>query len=638
MVVFIQVKAQRKTHVRFMDEQPTLVSLEQGDIETSLCLANPSGTSFVKPSNALIDSGAEVKIMISETIAKSLGLTWDKDSVKLVGIGGDGGALGQSDQSIRLFLGGYKGNAAKATPFTGCFSVMVRPLIMTPRLERDIKHEVLIGQGLLHLCLGSMDCYMRHLEYSPAWLSDACPEFRVRVPCKMTHAPAARVNVLLSGFADGGNSIEELLAHNPNSAVMLARRRNAEGAATRSGRRGYQQSKRVHKEPAVVLPVPFHPGFPQGPMPTPAESKSYHDALMERKREGRAQAKNAMAQAASGALSGAPKTLKPTHLTFAVADLRAAGVLAQDGSLLLPAGRAAQQQHNAEPAVEVAMEGTPTPATVSGVGPVAPVVAPVPPTTSPAPTAAQDQPQAQTTQHNKGPQTRSQTKAQQQPGNGNQPVVGVAASTSRHPRTSVVLNTQRSKKPTTYGPYGPADAWMAMKGISQEECLRMATASPPTPRASQPPTGKAPFGSLPHDVAQQARTALAVAAAMAGVTPATASSDTPCVAPANIIEAAFWQVSLALFAITILVMVFARIGKFRTSPIRTFMVAVVALATSAAAIDLSMSAKRASDAWDGLLRSGWAQPLTAMFIATGLGAVADYCARERMLFRRAQFL
>ena len=193
---------QLTTHYHHVNEKPTLVSLQQGDYITSLCLEKASGVGFVKPKNALVDTGAEVKIMISETIATALGLMWGKDSVKLVGVGGDGGALGQSDQSIHLYLGGYMGNPKTVTPFKGSFSITVRPLVMTARMEQDIRHEVLIGQALLHLCLGSVDCYMKHLEFSPAWLSDACPEFRVRVPCKMTRSRIPLVGVLLAGFPD----------------------------------------------------------------------------------------------------------------------------------------------------------------------------------------------------------------------------------------------------------------------------------------------------------------------------------------------------------------------------------------------------------------------------------------------------
>ena len=300
-------------------------------------------TGFVKPNNALVDTGAEVKIMISETIANALGLTWAKDSVKLVGVGGDGGSLGQSDQTIRLYLGGYMGNASKATPFAGSFSIMLRPLIMTARMERDIKHEVLIGQALLHLCLGSVDSYMRHLEYSPAWFSDCCPEFRVRIPCKMTRSPVPRVGVLLAGFPEDGDTVEELLAHNPGSAVMMARRQQAERVANQAPRSRAERAaspERARSSRWWCCLSHSIPGSRRGLPLRHRRLKSYHDSLMQRKQEGRSQARNVAAQAAAEAFANGPSNLKPTHLTFAVTDLRAAGMLSLDGAaLLLPSGR-----------------------------------------------------------------------------------------------------------------------------------------------------------------------------------------------------------------------------------------------------------------------------------------------------------
>ena len=43
---------------------------------------------------------------------------------------------------------------AQATPFTGNFSLTVKPLIMTKQLGFDIDHEVMLGQNFLHYCLG----------------------------------------------------------------------------------------------------------------------------------------------------------------------------------------------------------------------------------------------------------------------------------------------------------------------------------------------------------------------------------------------------------------------------------------------------------------------------------------------------
>ena len=114
---------QLTTHHHHINEKPTLVSLQQGDYITSLCLEKASGVGFVKPKNAhgRHRSGGQHHDL-QRLSSRALGLTWGKDSVKLVGVGGDGGALGQSDQSIRLYLGGYMGDPKMATPFKGSFS------------------------------------------------------------------------------------------------------------------------------------------------------------------------------------------------------------------------------------------------------------------------------------------------------------------------------------------------------------------------------------------------------------------------------------------------------------------------------------------------------------------------------------
>ena len=219
---FWHSEEQDASHRRFLGEEATLISLKQEETELSLCLGNVDGAGFVQPKNALIDGGAEVTIMISEQVARTLKLTWKAGAANLVGVGGTNDALGVSNQSIPVYLGAYAGNHQEATPFRGCFSIMVRPLIMTSEVERIVAHEVVIGQAFLRMCLGSVDCYSNHLEFSPAWLSHKCPEFRVRVPCVMTkkvNVATSRVGVLLAGFKDGG-SLQELLSHMPDAPVL----------------------------------------------------------------------------------------------------------------------------------------------------------------------------------------------------------------------------------------------------------------------------------------------------------------------------------------------------------------------------------------------------------------------------------
>jgi hypothetical protein len=123
-------------------------------------------------------------VCISRPLAESLGLTWVPGSAALVGVGGVGGALGESDQRINFRLGGCeRAGATNLGPLEGCFTINVRPIIMTDELVDTIGHKVLLGQTFLRYCLGSVDQLGETLDISPAFLKHGCTDFRVSIPC-----------------------------------------------------------------------------------------------------------------------------------------------------------------------------------------------------------------------------------------------------------------------------------------------------------------------------------------------------------------------------------------------------------------------------------------------------------------------
>jgi len=181
-------QAQVDERERFFTRDSTLVSLKQERDETSIHFFAPDGKKFITPRTVMVDTGAEIKLMIAPKLARALGLTWTPNTARLIGVGGTGGGDGYSNERIYIRLGAFNGHNLPS-PFQGCFEVSMKPLVMTQHVVDDIGFEVILGQGFLCTCLASIDPLKERLEYSLAWLTHACAKLQCSVPCTMSKEP-----------------------------------------------------------------------------------------------------------------------------------------------------------------------------------------------------------------------------------------------------------------------------------------------------------------------------------------------------------------------------------------------------------------------------------------------------------------
>jgi len=199
---------QQQLHEQFFSRDPALVSLAQDDPATRLHIFTADNGAFVTPKRVMLDSGAHLMVLLSETIANRMGLTWQEGTSPLKGVGGVGGSRGRADQAVHVRLGGCPDINPTSTTFQGCYTLTCRPIIMTERLVQDIGHDVLLGQGFMRPCLGVIDHLSERFSYSPAWMKHGCADFRVSVPCRMSKAKEgpAIIAMLTGGEEDPSNT------------------------------------------------------------------------------------------------------------------------------------------------------------------------------------------------------------------------------------------------------------------------------------------------------------------------------------------------------------------------------------------------------------------------------------------------
>ena len=184
--------AEKAHHAEFFNRKPELAMLRQETHGESLIIWDPSLKKFLKPELVMVDSGALVTLLISKPYAEALGLTWKPGTAPLVGIGGPGGSLGRADQHAIVQLGGD----VKVAPthssqvWEGRATIRIRPIVITHELCNYTGCQCIVGQGFIRPLLGSVNPYTERFEYSPAWLTHGCAEFRVSVPLSMSE-PAA---------------------------------------------------------------------------------------------------------------------------------------------------------------------------------------------------------------------------------------------------------------------------------------------------------------------------------------------------------------------------------------------------------------------------------------------------------------
>jgi len=358
---------QLKEQERFFDRRPALASLKQTDEVTALHIFGPNQT-YCTPARVLIDTGAEIKVMISPHIARKLGLTWTPKSTKLVGIGGQGGGDGYTHQRAIFRLGGVTSDNVDRKPFEGCFSISLSPLVMQANTVDDIGFEVLLGQGFLRPCLGNIDYLTETLDYSPAWVSHACPEFRCSVPCKISSAPSA-AKMLWARLLHGTDEHHE---HEPLSKLLVGTHRvqardakrpvpttdrtvaGTTGVSTSSDAKPKRKNKRKAKKVRIVSPtttssdssdsgvvvgaIQPHPGFPQEGIPSRAEHQAHKQAQTDRRRHDRAVSDQAAVEARARQSEKLAHVVAPIGICYNLRDLQSSARLMDGFKLDLSPG------------------------------------------------------------------------------------------------------------------------------------------------------------------------------------------------------------------------------------------------------------------------------------------------------------
>ena len=184
---YVASKGEQRLWQHYFGRKATVVTLQQRHPATSLRLFSVNDERVLLPSSVLVDSGASILMLVSPAIATELGLTYEPNSATLVGVGGQGGALGRSRQKIRVCLGGSSHAGDKSVgALQGCFTIWVNPIIMTYELVNRMGYTVVLGAAYLRLCAASFIHLEEKLEIAPALLQHQCPGLRVQLPCTMS--------------------------------------------------------------------------------------------------------------------------------------------------------------------------------------------------------------------------------------------------------------------------------------------------------------------------------------------------------------------------------------------------------------------------------------------------------------------
>ena len=348
-------------HQHFMSRQHVLPMLAQDHLATSLLLYDTKDSTCYRPGTVLVDTGADLFICVSQHWAKQCGLTVEPGSSQLVGVGGVGGATGIAQQKIRVTLGGTgEPGELSASALQGVLTLRLRPYIMTPKMQRDINCEVIIGGAFLRACLGSIDYLKETLDISPAWLEHQLPDLRVSIPLVTSRARASQVTIIRT-TAPQMPSMHDLLALDRRSSgrshtaaasssrarsltASPARRRHVRERAVRSGspagsRGVLALAERViaaaTQQPAPAAPrmacpvvaAPLHPGFPQAPgAPTP-EQYAQRGAQVAARTAVREQARAGGLLPQTFTMGAEPSALQPIGVVYPLDQLRATGRL-----------------------------------------------------------------------------------------------------------------------------------------------------------------------------------------------------------------------------------------------------------------------------------------------------------------------
>lgn len=357
---FCASATQLRLRDQFVERDATCVTLTQQEHATSLFLHDVQTRHSFKPARVMVDSGAALDVCVSGDLARRMGVTWEEGSGSLVGVGGTGGCLGRANELVLLTLGGSDvPGDVRVSAFAGRFAVRVRPYILSPQAVTDLQYDVVVGVDVLRPALATFDWVGETMDISPAFLSDACADFRVSIPCRMSK-PTAKAVACLRALPH--LPVQPLLVRNvaaaspavtpqPSGWDACVRMAEQAAAAAVAGVRSALVGRR-----RTYLAAAMHPGFPQSSQPPTHQQWRQRNMVRAARAQPSLQEAQALVSAAVHArgLAGAPPprpgVIMPVAVCYALDQLQASGKLREGCVLDLgePAASGVSAQQYAE--------------------------------------------------------------------------------------------------------------------------------------------------------------------------------------------------------------------------------------------------------------------------------------------------
>ena len=213
-------------------------------------------------------------------------------------------------------------------------------------------------------------------------------------------------------------------------------------------------------------------------------------------------------------------------------------------------------------------------------------------------------------------------------------------------RAHKVMNGRRGAKPSNYGPYAEIDVWMALKGMSHQECVELVKANPgqydapsdhgPAAQAAvsrDQGKNKQTAGAATSGKAPKAMLTMRAAVAAAILMLPTASASTgAAVGPAWAQDTYIWHVLIAFCCLTGCRIAIKGAG---INPVRQAVAYIGSAAMAVCAIKHLISPAATEASWELVVRSGWAEPMAWAFIVLIAIFTAQWFRLESNLFHHA---
>ena len=272
-----------------------------------------------------------------------------------------GDCLGRSRQRIAVRLGACINGDDTASAFNGCFTVMLRPVVMQQHMADNLRHDVMLGQGFMRLCLGHLDPLTETFDYSPAWMTRACADFRVSIPCKMSARPSYVNAVISADDNDVLPSLQDLCgaAYRPLSALPpIPSQQPAAAPASLTpppqpkAKKAKQPSALKRASVAAKVAATLAHGFPQSNTFPSKEEFQLHRAQLAGRKVQDGQAASVPDASAHTPVSPG-NVINPIGVTYAVSDLKQSGRLMDGVKLDLSGSQPAYTGRAAAPISQV---------------------------------------------------------------------------------------------------------------------------------------------------------------------------------------------------------------------------------------------------------------------------------------------